>query len=252
MLCCKDLDFPVRRRRAWMVGVNKKEMLWTGPATAAQVQRDFEEKFFRTLQTHPRTLLVAEPDEIRAEYCDLAAKRGFELDATLLENPYQMSLELLSKIVAPGAVSRLQEWMDVKRDGGCGDWFVCDLDQHPRSHGGDMTQLQRCFPVLISHGTLLVDDCQQGRRRLLTSFEHLSLQGFDMHSQPPSLMRQIAEDLSIAQRKQLAGNGMHIPTMACWAFYILSHCIPRDLLRQHIPRSMSWEVNESQELEEPV
>ena len=50
---------------------------------------------------------------------------------------------------------------------------------------------------------------------------------------------------SASHPEALAGNGMHIPTMACWIFYILSHVVPRDVLIAPVARSRSFQCYDS-------
>ena len=234
------LGWPLRRQRALMVGINLMQLVWAGPASSEAVQADFAAKFFRPQRAHPRSLMLASEAEIVEEYQALARRRGFAVEPE--EVKPQMDETLLAKLCSPGALLRRKEWQGVRAESGNPRFFVSDLDQHPRNRGGGGND--KAFPVLITHGSLLVDDDETETSRFLTSYEHLSLQGFSMHGAAPSVMRQVAMDLSIPQRKAVAGNGMHVPTMACWMYYVLSNIIPREALRPGIPRSRSWECHD--------
>ena len=133
-----------------MVGINEAVLLWVGPSTQAELESDFRSKFSRDCP-HPRTLMQAPPEEILEEYEALAEKRGFRLDPAQSAEEFGMSL--VTKIAPPGAAQRMREWMEVKEQLGA-DFFVADLDQHPRGVSCHLNQ--HSFPVLLTHGTLLV------------------------------------------------------------------------------------------------
>ena len=138
--------------------------------------------------------------------------------------------------------------------------FVCDIDHNPdvvRRSGS-----QR-LPCLITHGIL---HSKRHEWRLLLGDEHLFVQGHPM--EPMTIKNQITCDsvtfesihdfdaagTSERERKHLAGNGQHLPTVGAFVFWCLGHVEKIEdvsaMLRRILPTTEHLEhENEDEEID---
>ena len=140
------------------------------------------------------------------------------------------SMDLLPMILAPGVIARMMEYHRYRLAKGFPEKvFIADLEQTLGSRGAS------CgldLPVLLTHGQIMNIPADISQWRLACSMEHLLAQGFHTldnvtsTANPISKMLRIFESLSIANRKQLSGNGMHLGTQGSWMMYCLSQLAP--------------------------
>ena len=103
------------------------------------------------------------------------------------------------------------------------------------------------MPVLLSHGHIA--SFRPRGIRLATSMELLASQGFHVFpsqtkNYPLSSMLPILKGLTIAERKTIMGNAMHIPTVASFMFYCLANVVR--LREESVPRPIVEEINEEE------
>ena len=223
---------PVHRPRYLAAGLNNKTCVWVGPdpGDASAIQADFERLFGRTLKDTGDAYFVASKREVTGMVRDMALDQKNMLPA---EFPNKPMAELLHLIAPVGVSQRLAEWNDVveaklrsvaKENWADGEAFLADLDHHPhtRSQGG------KTVPPLPTHSRLW----SWRHARLMTGMEALLSQGVDVYESMSgfrglSPLTKIFRSLPPSDQKFLAGNAMHIPTMAMFMMYIFGNTVRR-------------------------
>ena len=223
------LGWPIRRTRKFNASINRAKLVWVGPTDDQQLQSDFEDFFMTTLEADAGVFLVASDVEVPQEQCHLAARRGSHFlppaaDAT--------SAELLSaeQVYAPGQLIRLGEYSDLRRQAGCTSAYFADLEQ-AATRGASTPGAS--LPCLLTHGTT---HCWSPNR-LVTPAELYLMHGFNRYPAHtkcpvPCRLNSFLSGLNTKDAKQLLGNGWHLPTLASFFFYILSHCVSLDQINQ--------------------
>lgn len=220
--------WPHKRRRLLAVGYNKATMAWAGAGGMHNMQREFEQRFHRSIMASGDMLMMASAAEIREEYSKLALVQKNRLAPSCVDQiPKQ---ELLRLLLPAGAVHRLAEWR-AEVDGlrSVGGVAMVDIDHHPGTKG---TTGGSEWPVSLRHGTVvcLMQDDPDGWRIGL-ALEHFAALGFFMFgpmckSFPMSRLKPVLGRLSVAHAKSLAGNGMHLVTQCAWTYFCFANLVP--------------------------
>ncbi|CAE7827714.1 unnamed protein product, partial [Symbiodinium necroappetens] len=217
------LGWPVRRSRLFTCGLNKQSLAWVGPEPE-DVQEDFLKFFGVDLQATGDVFLVAEADEVRDVQSKMAARRGFA--ATV--NQRQLNMH---EIYAPGHLLRYQDYEkhraeSVESGQVSGESWFADLDQNM---GKGASTPGPVLPSCLTHGTLHAWSVG----RLVLNAERFLAHGFNMYPQKTGWplacgIQSELRSLTSSQQQLLLGNGWHLPTLACWVFYVLSHTVKID------------------------
>ena len=223
--------WPHKRRRVLFAGLVKSRIRWIGPSDYPQ---DFARRFHKAATLFGDVFLISDKQELLHEYQDLALKQKYIIStAEIAETSPDRLLEMM---LPPGAIQRLALWRIVKEQGeNDSDPFLADIDHRPNCKGnsGGLD-----WPVQLTHGTVtnILDD---NGWRIATSIEHLVALGFHAKGTESYAMTRVMPilmELKPYQRKQLAGNAMHLLTQAAWMLYILSNIVP--IHDAQIPRSV--------------
>ena len=210
--------FPVRRERSYMAGWNKKTMAWVGPESDEDVQAHFASFFARDVVSDFSIYCRSSPADTQRELARLAVTRGHHIGDNDLSglSPWEMR----ATVLCPGALLRHQQ-----HDSSRGDTvpWICDLDQH--NDGGASTP-GRLMPAHLTHGQMWAW-LANGIERPVDAVESFYAHGHMMFPGSPygSRLARALPSLSEGSRKHLVGNGYHLPSMASWQLYVMSHLV---------------------------
>lgn len=213
--------FPVRRPRSFCAGLNNQTMVWTGPEPA-DVQEHFASFFGRSLAVDGDVWLQATDEMVQAERRRLALTRGNHIGMDNLES--FGTEEMLSKLLPPGQVQRYRSYNSKRVEQGVADGacWIADLEQWPDK--GKSTP-GRLMPSNLTHGTLW----SWALQRPVTALEQFYAHGYHVFPRDgsPFVCKLLPHLLTLksSQLKHLVGNGFHLPSMAAWQVYILSHTV---------------------------
>eukprot|EP00971_Amphidinium_carterae_P348512 6490530-Amphidinium_carterae.3 len=253
----EDLGWPSKRRRVLAAAFSSQHLQWVGPPIE-RIEDDFRNKFFRAIVLSGCDLLVETKERREEEMLALAHSRRFQLSKTDLSG--KDTLELLSRVYAPGHVARFQEWQNHIRDHPRLSQLrslLFDLDHAPNSKGCTAGE---DFPVQLRHGNILGFFPATGEFKVATGLEHLAALGWPVSQlcqaqQEQTLagkervlgMLNLLAQLSPNQQKLLSGNSMHLVTQAAWMFYILGNAVRVMPVSPARPLKLgSWEVHDEE------
>eukprot|EP00969_Alexandrium_andersonii_P309728 13687986-Alexandrium_andersonii.AAC.1 len=100
--------WPVRRGRNFSFCYNAERFFWVGPASDADIQRDFESLFGQSLECSPSVFEVATQGQIAAHMRVLGQRRGFFVEESDIQAGRFNPLRLLP----PGQRQRWQSYRD--------------------------------------------------------------------------------------------------------------------------------------------
>ena len=213
------LGWPVRRNRTLSAGISKATATWLGPV-GADLQADFEEFFSCALQLTGDVFLVAKDEEIIEEQNKLASLRGLRATRVLKGAN--------SSVYTPGQILRFEDYAkkrdeQAKRTGKQQGAYFADLEQHCARGSSTPGPL---IPTQLTHGTI---HAFSSDRIMLTS-ELFLAHGFNFFPEATGCMHgsRVAgflRSLGLKQQRELLGNGWHLPTLAAWTMYVLSHTV---------------------------
>ena len=133
-----------------------------------------------------------------------------------------------SALSTPETMSRYDSYLTrMPTMGSVSGVFLMDLHQNPHSHN----TCGPIWPSMLTHGLIAVHK-SDGTCVGATSMEHIGALGWHVHASVEtedsrSEMSPLFHSLSPAQRKVLAGRGVHLPCLASWMYFCLSNFQPR-------------------------
>lgn len=224
--------WPTRRMRVLGVGLSRRSTEWHGPVEQELVQALFEKIFHRASVMDGALLMQSSDEERFEEYAKMARVQRYFFDPIEIQH-MKNDFELLTSLLPPGGVQRYRAWLQCLNESFEGNSALFDVDHHPKtgsSPGND-------WPVNLRHGTIVAvtrgtnGDFNPLSWKIATSKEHLSSLGFhlfggggkDLKSFGVSKMAPLFDGLTMAGRKALTGNGMHLVTQGSWMFFVLGH-----------------------------
>ena len=213
-----DLGWPCLRKRLMLTAIRKSRLQWVGPTDSVEIAEDFLRCFGASVCVDGSAFFVDALGE-RALRRDMAVQRGYSasVDVTGIPTPL---------LLPPGTRSILQELeTDLAPDG---DWssadaaIICDLSQSKARR-----RVNHLLPTLMSSSMLWEAKCDH----FVTADEQDLAMGFpvalaDGQVFGKDYLQCRAVDLStlsLAQRRVLAGNGMHLPCVASWHCYVFGN-----------------------------
>ena len=220
---------PVHRRRVMGASINKARYAWVGPESAAAVEVEFSQLFYRAV-TLSGGVYFAAPEQSRLQmYEALAAGQTNHVSQERIQA--MTSAELFPLVLSSSQHHHLQQWLQDREAWESSDGeLVVDLEHNlqERRRGGHL------WPTQLTHG-MLAHLPRGNSMKLATPMEHLEAQGFHIFGEPGdavSPMGKILEKFSINKCKELVGRGVHITVLSAWMFYVLSN-----IVRIHRPPS---------------
>jgi hypothetical protein len=237
--------WPCKRMRKLTAVINKQTFVWLGPD---DITEDFSNRFHRATLLDGEALFTADDEERSKEYSVLASSRSFNMSPA--DVPLTGKHELLTMVLPPGAIARMQDWHGVREGKQSQNGvLICDVDHNITA--GSVAGAD--WPVQLTHGSIM---CLKGDDkndwRLATGLEHYSAMGFRMHR--PTLgqfgfskLHKIISDMPINKQKCLAGNGMHLLTQSAFMLYVMANIAPVD---NRLPTSLNSSNSDWTEFEE--
>ena len=216
--CPSKLGYPMRRRRTFSFGFNRKLWVWVGPTSQQAIQQGFDAVFAADAQLTGDIYFVANPTAIQQFVEERASRRGKKLPADFLQRSMK---DYLACLLPPGAMVRLSQYEAVMLDRQSLDGsFLVDLD-HNLDCGPACGPL---MPALDTHASIY----SFKHERLALGSELLAAQGVDTHeamagNRGLSPLKNVFEQFGDSDQRFLAGNTMHIPSLSAWLLYAMSN-----------------------------
>lgn len=210
------IGYPSRRLRVLTFNLSRDRLIWTGPAEAEEVRKDFLSVFGRQTILDGDVYLAAADDLVADYYRHRLAKKRMHVDAGA---PFSFrGRAILRSFLPPGEVVRLDDYSkvyEVEHANNPTRSFIADLEQNV-GQAGDSSGAW--FPSQLTHGTYY----SFSQRRLILGLEHLLANGLNAGLHPTSVspLAEVFQSMSGSQQKQLSGNGMNMQTLACWILYV--------------------------------
>eukprot|EP00959_Pyramimonas_sp_CCMP1952_P470350 9496502-Pyramimonas_sp.AAC.1 len=101
------IGWPMERKRLFHASLSRSTMMWVGPDSAADVQRDFERWVRRNRNVDGSVFLQASEEEVANMVMDKAAARSSVLPENFMKLPMSSYLHKLGPV---GLVQRKTEW----------------------------------------------------------------------------------------------------------------------------------------------
>lgn len=214
------LGYPYHRPRTFSFGFRRDKFQWVG---SQDVQSEFQKIFARSVQLTGDEYFVANDDDVDEEYTTMAARRGYTLQPGFAFN----DIDVLTKVCAPGTMSRMAEWAAFREDRqSLSGVYIADLDHHPGTKGPVSGPF---YPTAPTHSTTY--SFSKGRL-------HLGKEGFAVHglhvygelSPGPKYNCKFADVLQSLTRRQqelLVGNSLFCPAVVAWLAYCLGNLVCR-------------------------
>ena len=218
-----DLGWPASRRRKLSCGISKRELVWVGPETQEDMEKEFMALFERRCCLSGDVFLQAEDAEVWQWASVLAKKRARcrEADVPL------RGQGLAQAVLSAGQLQRLEAYQRLKPqvcalDGTC----LADLDHWPGSPGPSCGPH---FPALLRHGCVV--NLKNPLRFAQTSDRFLSL-GFHVSDKASERFRWPLRSLVLSMpdrvAKSLSGNCQSLPAVLAWTLYVFCNCVRRE------------------------
>ena len=210
------LGYPYHRPRTLGFGFNREKFQWMG---SPDPQAQFEEIFSRSVQTTGDIYFQADKADVETEYREMARSRGYNLPRTFAFD----DIEVLTKVLPPGAVARCLEWAGEREEKqSLSGVFIADLDHHPKSG----PTAGPYYPSMPTHSTTF----SFSQQRL-----HLGLEAFMVHglvtseehaaARPSDKCKflQVLKSLPRRHQETLVGNSLLAPVVSAWLVFCLSN-----------------------------
>ena len=206
------LGYPMNRPRVYVTMVRRNKFVTTASFD------EYKEMFGRSVVLTGDSYYNAEPEDVLREARHIAHMRKMKL-------PEMDELPNLDwvRLYPVGLKERYRQYEELRCKVASRPAFIADLEQN-ESFG---PQAGHFLPTLVTHGCVH----SWARKRCLIPEEHLAAQGVQLYFVPGwhdpahrSIMQPLLEKRAFTRNemKQLAGNGMHQPTVASIVMYTLA------------------------------
>jgi hypothetical protein len=252
------MGWPVHRKRLFATGINQSTMVWCGPLSPADIREQFMSMFGAKVMVDADIFANTDSAEgAQAHLKELCGRRGVW--------PRTGQRMHVRDVLPAGAQGRYDKYMVAKSKAsqatvslkGDSDSFICDLSQNPdkRFRAGKWMPTVARSSAMCSLNT--AGPTSGGH--LFTAAEINLAHGWPC-LQVPGVRTGSNEDfsgnlhydeqkLTIHQQAQLAGNSMHLVTLAAWLMYVLANTVRREV---YIPQALHMAAHLEETNLEPV
>ena len=221
--------------------LNLATIVWCGPSSPKAIQADFEDWIRRELIEDGGVFFKAGIKDIKDTMKDLAKSHRYEIEPTSTT-----MRDDLARFTTQSNARILEKYDLLYASAEEGKNFFCNIEQNPGMAGHG-----KLFPTLDTHAKVwsMRDD------RLATISELLSSQGVDClpelwGDRGRSVLGSIIRQLPYHAASHLIGNSVHIPIVAAWQLYVLSHCKrPKEFYKVSLPLSTRTEDDEEEDVD---
>ena len=212
---------PLTRPRCSAAAINRKSYVFID-GEDDQWRQGFADMHQRSMQLTGAAYIMADPEERASEMQRLATGQGNYVD---IESIKALTTdEVIYSCFPTGCLNRYQDYLAQKSlKCSLGGDYLFDLD-----HNAKMERGGTHWPAMLTHGTIC---CSTTSGQVVaTSTEHLSALGWHLHTStagnnPISPLSQFFLQRSPAERKVLAGRGVHLSSLSKWMYFVLSKCV---------------------------
>ena len=224
--CGSKIAYPSKRGRVLSFSGSQARLMWTGPSTQAEIQKDFNDTFNRKAMLDGDAYFKVSLTDVDRVYRQLLGKRHVHVPEK--EDVDVHGRGVLRNALSAGHMNRLDAYDELRIDDRT---CIADLDHWPGSPGDTSGPL---FPVQLRHGHLY----SFKKRRLCLGLEHLHAQGWNVFGDScfETPLLPLFKSLKESAIKDLSGNGMHLPCIAAWYLYVMTHVVRLEdskLLQEH-------------------
>ena len=234
------MAYPSKRSRVLSFSGSLARLMWTGPSTQAEIQKDFNDTFNRQMILDGDAYLKASPTDVNRVYRQLLQKRHVHVSEK--DDIDVHGRGVLRSALSAGHMNRLDAYNELRiTDKAC----IADLDHWPGSPGDTSGPL---FPVQLRHSHLY----SFKKRRLCLGLEHVHAQGWNVFGDScfETPLLPLFKTLKESCIKDLSGNAMHLPCIAAWYLYVMTHIVRLEsskLVQEHCLSSAAVKGAKSEE-----
>ena len=233
------LGWPTSRDRRLSCGLSLQTLVWTGPQSAQEVQRDFEHFFQRRCSPNiTGSIFFQASDDVVREW----VQRKMQSRARVPEQeavPVR-GKEMFMLVLTPAQLQRLEHYGKLFQDSSSlGGTMIADLDHWPNSgasHGPT-------WPCMLKHGTIV----DLGACRIGMNVDRLLALGFPVQECGNSSycwpLEEYMRGVSHRVGQAMTGNSQSLPAILAWYLYVFCHTCRREHCT--VQPSLCSEANES-------